>query len=73
MILVFNPDKTFNYSVNELTTAMIADSGDMIVVDSDREPDEVDFNTERPVLQDDLKTIVWETYTQTAPTPPEDL
>ena len=73
MILVFNPDKTFNYSVNELTTAMIADSGDMIVVDSDREPNEIDFTTERPVLQDDLKTIVWETYTMTPPTPPEDL
>ena len=72
MILVFNPDKTFNYSVNELSKAMIADSGDMIVVDSDREPNEVDFNTERPVLQDDLKTIVWESYTITPPTPPGD-
>ena len=72
MILVFNPDKTFNYSVNELSKAMIADSGDMIVVDSDREPDEIDFNTERPVLQDDLKTIVWESYTMTPPTPPGD-
>jgi len=72
MILVFNPDKTFNYSVNELSKAMIADSGDMIVVDSDREPSEVDFTTERPVLQDDLKTIVWESYTETIPTPPGD-
>ena len=72
MILVFNPDKTFNYSVNELSKAMIADSGDMIVVDSDREPNEVDFTTERPVLQDDLKTIVWESYTETIPTPPGD-
>tara|TARA_B100000212_G_C27352445_1_gene524275 strand:- start:1155 stop:1373 length:219 start_codon:yes stop_codon:yes gene_type:complete len=72
MILVFNPDKTFNYSVNELSKAMIADSGDMIVVDSDREPNEVDFTTERPVLQDDLKTIVWESYTITPPTPPGD-
>jgi|TARA_A100001011_G_C13563896_1_gene537520 hypothetical protein len=71
MILVFNPDKTFNYSINELNTSMIADSGDMIVVDSDREPNKVDFNTERPILQDDLKTIVWESYTQTPPTPPE--
>ena len=70
MILVFNPDKTFSYSVNELSTSMIADSGDMIVVDSDRGPSEVDFNTERPVLQDDLKTIVWESYTITPPTPP---
>lgn len=72
MILVFNPDKTFSYSVNELSKSMIADSGDMIVVDSDREPTEVDFTTERPVLQDDLKTIKWESYTQTAPTPPEE-
>ena len=72
MILVFNPDKTFNYSVNVLSKSMIADSGDMIVVDSDREPNEVDFTTERPVLQDDLKTIVWETYTITPPTPPGD-
>jgi len=72
MILVFNPDKTFNYSVNELSKAMIADSGDMIVVDSDREPNEIDFTTERPVLQDDLKTIVWESYTITPPTPPGD-
>ena len=72
MILVFNPDKTFSYSVNELSKSMIADSGDMIVVDSDREPNEGDFNTERPVLQDDLKTIVWEAYTMTPPTPPGD-
>lgn len=73
MVIIFNKDGKFEYSINELTLEMIEDPGDMICVEIDASDvsigGDIDFNTKRPVLNATKDGVTWEDFEM--PVPPE--
>lgn len=73
MVIIFNNDGEFQYSINELTLEMIEDSGDMICIEVDATDTsvggEIDFNIKRPVLNATRDGVTWQDFEM--PVPPE--
>lgn len=77
MVLIFNKDDEFQYSINELTLEMIEDSGDMICVEIN-ETDasiggEIDFSVKRPVLNAAQDGVTWVDFEMPVPVHPAEI
>lgn len=77
MVIIFNNDGEFQYSINELTLEMIEDSGDMICIEVDGMDISAggihDLNTKRPVLNATKDGVTWEDFAMPVPVHPDDL
>lgn len=77
MVIIFNKDGEFQYSINELTLDLIEDSGGMICIEVDATDTsvggQIDFNTQRPVLNEAKDGVTWEDFKMPVPVHPDDL